>query len=483
MLRAAWIMRQPAFVSGSFRLLCCRALGVRYVSVGWQVSSHGRVSTATGRVHYGSLHCSGYRKVVIGNQLYNVHRLVAAAFLGPPPTPSCWQVNHLDGDSENNSLTNLQYVTPAENQRHSWATNPKRQTAAAKLGQAILWRPCGDEAWSFCPSQREAERLLGTPRGSVSNCIRGLARKSCGGGVWYEFKAATATVVERGSPPTEIWRPARYPGAPGIIPNLLVSNHGRVSQAKFGFGTISRGTLLRSGYYVVGRAGNYLLVHRAVAATFFGQPENLEIQVNHKDADRGNNHVNNLEYVTAAQDVQHALQRRSRRHKFGKAVQACYSSSDSSKRPWLDFDSIAAAARHTGVSWGRIDRICRGLGTSASWDFKFAEEKQIPGEVWRTVVLDGVTPDGNAVCYELEGEANAPEVGSRIEARVPCKKKHTQAVPVKNWLHERQRFNVTTELLEPAPDTPQGQGISLQGVGTLDLPPGLEREYRFSVYA
>ncbi|CAE7738994.1 Hydin, partial [Symbiodinium sp. CCMP2456] len=93
------------------------------------------------------------------------------------------------------------------------------------------------------------------------------------------------------------------------------------------------------------------------------------------------------------------------------------------------------------------------------------------------------TPDGNAVCYELEGEANAPEVGSRIEARVPCKKKHTQAVPVKNWLHERQRFNVTTELLEPAPDTPQGQGISLQGVGTLDLPPGLEREYRFSVYA
>ncbi|CAK9109366.1 unnamed protein product, partial [Durusdinium trenchii] len=26
-------------------------------------------------------------------------------------------------------------------------------------------------------------------------------------------------------------------------------------------------------------------------------------------------------------------------------------------------------------------------------------------------------------------------------------------------------------------------GISLQGVGTLDLPPGLEREYRFSVYA
>ncbi|CAJ1398932.1 unnamed protein product [Effrenium voratum] len=46
-----------------------------------------------------------------------------------------------------------------------------------------------------------------------------------------------------------------------------------------------------------------------------------------------------------------------------------------------------------------------------------------------------------------------------------------------------QRFNVTVELVSPEPGTAQAQGISLQGVGTLDLPPGLEREYRFSVYA
>jgi len=93
------------------------------------------------------------------------------------------------------------------------------------------------------------------------------------------------------------------------------------------------------------------------------------------------------------------------------------------------------------------------------------------------------TPDGAAVCYELAGEALPPKVGNRLEAQVPCKKKHTQAVPVRNWLHERQRFNVTVELVEPEPGTAQAQGINLQGVGTLDLPPALEREYRFSVYA
>ena len=387
MLRAAWIMRQPAFGSMSFQLLDWGVGGVRCASGFWQVSSHGRVSDTTGRIHYGSLTCSGYRKVMIGNQTYLVHRLVAATFSGPPPDPDCWQVNHLDGDRQNNRMTNLQYVTPAENQRHSWATNLRRQTGAAKLSKAILWRPCGEEAWSSCESHAEATRLLGVPRGSISQCIRGLARKSCGDGTWYEFKAPTAT--ERGSLPTEIWRPARYPGAPGIIPNLVVSNHGRVSQAKFGCGTISCGTLTKSGYYVVRRAGNYMLVHRAVAATFFGQPENLEIQVNHKDSDRGNNHANNLEYVTAAQNQQHALQRGSGRQRCGKAVQARCVASGLSKSTWLDFDSISAAARHTGVSNARIDHICRGLARTAAWDFKFAEEKQIPGEVWRTAVLDG----------------------------------------------------------------------------------------------
>ncbi|CAE8631652.1 unnamed protein product [Polarella glacialis] len=117
-----------------------------------------------------------------------------------------------------------------------------------------------------------------------------------------------------------------------------------------------------------------------------------------------------------------------------------------------------------------------------------AEEESVsPSHGKRCIVHKGTvfvgTPDGNAVGYSLEGTASAPKVRDRMEVEVPCKKKHTQAVPVKNWLHERQRFDVKVELVEPAPGTPQSQGINLQGVGTLDLPPGLEREYKFSVYA
>lgn len=49
-----------------------------------------------------------------------VHRLVMTAFEGPPKGDI--QVNHLDGDKDNNNLNNLQYCTPAENARHAHAT-------------------------------------------------------------------------------------------------------------------------------------------------------------------------------------------------------------------------------------------------------------------------------------------------------------------------------------------------------------------------
>jgi len=93
------------------------------------------------------------------------------------------------------------------------------------------------------------------------------------------------------------------------------------------------------------------------------------------------------------------------------------------------------------------------------------------------------TPDGNAILYSLEGVALPPKVDKRLQERVPCKKQHNQRVPVKNWLHERQRFDVRVELVDPEPSSPDAQGINLQGVGTLDLPPGLERDYRFSIYS
>lgn len=50
----------------------------------------------------------------------------------------------------------------------------------------------------------------------------------------------------------------------------------------------------------------YRPVHRLVAIAFIGAPPSTEHQVNHIDADKRNNYVDNLEWCTAQENVQHA---------------------------------------------------------------------------------------------------------------------------------------------------------------------------------
>jgi len=76
-----------------------------------------------------------------------VHRLVAAAFLGP--CPEGHEVNHKDRDRSNNTATNLEYVTPSENQLHanrSGGGSAGERNARAKVtdAQVVAIRAAAD---------------------------------------------------------------------------------------------------------------------------------------------------------------------------------------------------------------------------------------------------------------------------------------------------------------------------------------------------
>jgi hypothetical protein len=105
---------------------------------GYEVSDRGRVRSidrivevgsgsrsVTGRLLSLGTNNSGYRNVGMGSRKagrpirVSVHKLVAEAFIGP--RPSGMDINHIDGQKDNNRCENLEYVTHRNNQQHAMA--------------------------------------------------------------------------------------------------------------------------------------------------------------------------------------------------------------------------------------------------------------------------------------------------------------------------------------------------------------------------
>jgi hypothetical protein len=64
-----------------------------------------------------------------------VHRLVAAAFLGPCPVTH--EVNHKDRNRSNPRLENLEYLTRSENLKHAMANGAHRCRGINKPGRKL----------------------------------------------------------------------------------------------------------------------------------------------------------------------------------------------------------------------------------------------------------------------------------------------------------------------------------------------------------
>lgn len=62
-----------------------------------------------------------------------VHRVVAVAFLGI--IPSGKQINHKDGNKDNNYFMNLEFVTPKENIRHAMSLGLRDRCKGGVLWQ------------------------------------------------------------------------------------------------------------------------------------------------------------------------------------------------------------------------------------------------------------------------------------------------------------------------------------------------------------
>lgn len=92
-------------------------------------------------------------------------------------------------------------------------------------------------------------------------------------------------------------------------PEYAVSSWGRIVSFKFGKKRIKKGCPTMKGYvgiHVITKGvRKWFSVHRLVAIAFLPNPNNLP-EVNHKDGNKANNCVDNLEWVTHLDNAKHA---------------------------------------------------------------------------------------------------------------------------------------------------------------------------------
>ena len=81
----------------------------------------GRVLNKKKRTEVGSSQDSRYFRIQGTNKIsYSIHRLIAETFIPNPENKKV--VNHIDGNTHNNSVTNLEWVTQSENMQHAIKT-------------------------------------------------------------------------------------------------------------------------------------------------------------------------------------------------------------------------------------------------------------------------------------------------------------------------------------------------------------------------
>ena len=225
----------------------------------------------------------GYMRVNLNKDVVLVHRLIAIAFLGGNNSK---QVNHVDGNKQNNNIENLEWVTQSENATHS------------------TYNLTGITNTISPPPKKVINDLYRTGKYSYSKLAK----------MFHTSKTTIAYILKVKYDDTK--RLKRFTVLEDEIvkqipdfPHYFASNFGRILSLKSGRALTAQ--IQPNGYMKVDlkEGGKHYrkYVHRLVCAAFFGKSK---LVVNHKDKDKTNNSLENLEYVTQSENVKHSAKRK-----------------------------------------------------------------------------------------------------------------------------------------------------------------------------
>lgn len=144
------------------------------------------INTDTGQVINGSKKKSGYIEVCLrdenGNPHYFLlHRIIAGTFCEKNSDTA--EVNHIDGNKENNRADNLEWIEHDENLKHAYENGLRKDDVSPK---AVIAKQIDTGEVMRFRSIYKAARFLGISQGNICMCCKGM-RPYAGGYVWqYE---------------------------------------------------------------------------------------------------------------------------------------------------------------------------------------------------------------------------------------------------------------------------------------------------------
>jgi len=327
----------------------------------YEISNLGRVKhIKRNEIIKGSINGDGYIQVSLYPDINNeglkkkplrVHRLVAELFCLNNDPDKKNIVNHLNTDKLDNRSLNLEWTTTLENTRHACNNGlliPKNQRAVQRI----------------CPKTKETKTYESITKAFEDNkdilkydtyiiSVCNGKQKTSGGYIW---KYVEKTIIEK-----------ELEGK--IIEgyeNYIITNTGQI------YSKISKKILKpsvnSSGYCVIdlyskeynetqknkeytrkrhGRRKKFR-VHYLVAKHFIknNNPE-LKTEVNHKDKNRTNNHISNLEWVSTAENLQHAHNKKVIQYdKDNKIIKTYVSLTQASKENNIDLKTLSSVIKN-----------------------------------------------------------------------------------------------------------------------------------------